>query len=442
MTIKGMPDVAFRLPGLGRFEATGPTKDVEQLRKKWERACKKFDTLTAGFGTRDLDELERLHQKAADLEGQIHTLDEKIETLLGGRTVDEIQAERNRADAIVREVLERFPEWGDEPPDVGELAHRAAELARQVKDGIDEAQKDLELAQGALSEAEKAKVRHEDQIANVRKNAARVQEEIDELCADGKTDAERQEELTKIAMERDAANRHLQRVQRQLDAFDGDPSEVVEHLEKQLGAVREKAQKARDKLNQLEGRMQELTAQAPYTELAKVEEEIAGIKDRISQQQLQLDAIRLLHTVLQEEKQQMLDAVIDPVRRRATRTLQRIAGRRFREIEFDESLLPKGIAPRAQDVPVELDEISGGEREQVYFAVRLALAEVAFPNERQLLVLDDVFTYTDTVRLARVATILDEAAERFQILLLTCHPERYHGVADGKLFDLEALTSR
>jgi len=41
---------------------------------------------------------------------------------------------------------------------------------------------------------------------------------------------------------------------------------------------------------------------------------------------------------------------------------------------------------------------------------------------------DDVFTYTDTTRLARIATILDETAERFQIVLLTCHPERYRGL--------------
>lgn len=57
------------------------------------------------------------------------------------------------------------------------------------------------------------------------------------------------------------------------------------------------------------------------------------------------------------------------------------------------------------------DQISGGEREQVYFAVRMALADVAFADERQLVVLDDVFTYT--TRLARIATVLDESIGRF-----------------------------
>ncbi len=96
---------------------------------------------------------------------------------------------------------------------------------------------------------------------------------------------------------------------------------------------------------------------------------------------------------------------------------------------------------KSVDDAVSLDQISGGEREQVYFAVRMALADVAFTNERQLVVLDDVFTYTDTPRLARIATILDEAADRFQIVLLTCHPERYRGLPNAKFFDLEAITA-
>ncbi len=55
---------------------------------------------------------------------------------------------------------------------------------------------------------------------------------------------------------------------------------------------------------------------------------------------------------------------------------------------------------------------------------------------------DDVFTYTDTTRLTRIATILDEAAERFQIILLTCHPERYRGLPNAEFFDLEQIISR
>jgi len=54
-------------------------------------------------------------------------------------------------------------------------------------------------------------------------------------------------------------------------------------------------------------------------------------------------------------------------------------------------------------------------------------------------VFDDVLTATDTGRLARVMTILEEAAEHLQILVLTCHPERYRALTEAQFFDLESL---
>ena len=67
------------------------------------------------------------------------------------------------------------------------------------------------------------------------------------------------------------------------------------------------------------------------------------------------------------------------------------------------------------------------------------LREVLAKNERQLVVLDDVLAATDAGRLARVMTVLEEVAQRLQILILTCHPERYRGLAGADFIDLEAI---
>lgn len=83
-----------------------------------------------------------------------------------------------------------------------------------------------------------------------------------------------------------------------------------------------------------------------------------------------------------------------------------------------------------------MDQVSGGEREQIYLATRLALAELLALNERQLVVLDDVLTFTDAARMARVLDVLEESAQRLQILIITCHPDRYRGLNGAKFFDL------
>lgn len=89
--------------------------------------------------------------------------------------------------------------------------------------------------------------------------------------------------------------------------------------------------------------------------------------------------------------------------------------------------------------PGLVKQMSGGEREQIYLAARLALADVLARGERQLVVLDDVLTATDAGRLARVMGVLEEAAQRLQVLVLTCHPERYRGLTGANFVDLEAV---
>jgi uncharacterized protein YhaN len=65
------------------------------------------------------------------------------------------------------------------------------------------------------------------------------------------------------------------------------------------------------------------------------------------------------------------------------------------------------------------------------------LGQVLAKDERQLVVLDDVLNATDTGRLARVLTLLQDSADRLQIVILTCHPERYRGLEEAKFFELQ-----
>ncbi|NLE38881.1 MAG: hypothetical protein GX621_12725 [Pirellulaceae bacterium] len=145
----------------------------------------------------------------------------------------------------------------------------------------------------------------------------------------------------------------------------------------------------------------------------------------------------MLHETVSQCREEAVRAVVGPVERRASEIASRIAGPRLGTVRFDESLRASGVAPDSVDDDVPIDELSGGEREQVHLAVRLALAEVLWDNQRQLLVLDDVLTATDPARLARTLEIFKEAAERFQVLILTCHPERYRGFPEATFVDLE-----
>ncbi len=126
-------------------------------------------------------------------------------------------------------------------------------------------------------------------------------------------------------------------------------------------------------------------------------------------------------------RSEAIAAVSRPVEAMATKTLQRIAGRWLGRIQVRDTFEPSAVVPESIEEAVTLDNLSGGEQEQLYLATRLALAEVLGKEERQLVVLDDVLTATDTGRLARIMNVLEEAAQRLQILIL---PAIRNAIAD------------
>jgi uncharacterized protein YhaN len=96
----------------------------------------------------------------------------------------------------------------------------------------------------------------------------------------------------------------------------------------------------------------------------------------------------------------------------------------------------------AEEAPLEA--LSWGTQEQVMLALRLALgsmlAEHGAEAEPQLVVLDDALVNTDGGRHARALDLIQSAAERLQVLILTAFPERYRTLRATE-HDLLALMS-
>ncbi len=439
--LKGAPDVAFQIPGVGKFRATGPTGDFDELRSQWESAVGSLHELTAGYGSQDLAVLEALHTRASELDQKIARTEASLAAILDGESADQLRSERSLAKKSLEEIESSHSDWKESPPDPKDLSRQAVELEGQLDAQIRKAESAKDQTYDALQMERQKQLNYAAQVSSLQSQVAACQRRLEQLRNDGLDDHQRQQQRTRIALQRDTAHARLTEVKQQIAELGEDPSRSLTQLEAQQTAFRREADEADKKLNTETGRLQQITSEAPYAALVEIEEEIASLEQEIGRQQLQLNAIQLLHETVVEQKTAVMQSLIDPIRLRANVMLQRISGTRFDGVEFDESLLPTGVAPRSSDEAVALDQISGGEQEQVHFAVRMALADVAFPADRQLVVLDDVFTYTDASRLARIANILAEAAKRFQIVLMTCHPERYRGLPDAEFFDLEKIVS-
>lgn len=80
---------------------------------------------------------------------------------------------------------------------------------------------------------------------------------------------------------------------------------------------------------------------------------------------------------------------------------------------------------------VSAEYLSGGTYDVLYFALRLAIAQVLFPGGIPLLILDDAFLQLDDARAAAAATFLLESSGAEQILYFTCHKSQGSLFGDG-----------
>jgi uncharacterized protein YhaN len=263
---------------------------------------------------------------------------------------------------------------------------------------------------------------------------------LSELTGDGKSDEDRAELLKKIALSWDAARLKLEEIAAELSKFKDNPVDTVARLEKQLEAANQAAIQAFGDERDEERHLQDLNAQGTYSLLVAAEERVAALQAEFAAEELRAGAIRLLRDTLVECRAEAVEAVAGPVEAVATQIFQRIAGGRLGHLKLGDSFEPANVVPEISGDAVSLDSVSGGEREQIHLATRLALAEVLAREERQMVVLDDVMTFTDAGRMARVLAVLEEEAQRLQIIVLTCHPERYRGLGGANFVDLEAVT--
>jgi DNA repair exonuclease SbcCD ATPase subunit len=110
-------------------------------------------------------------------------------------------------------------------------------------------------------------------------------------------------------------------------------------------------------------------------------------------------------------------------------------------VAIGEGLSPAGLIDVASGMKLLIDgTLSSGEKEQIYLATRLALAEViAKDRGRQLFVVDDAATATDPNRLRRFVGILEELSrDHLQVIVTTADPSRYLGIDGAKHIDLAA----
>ncbi len=377
--ISGSPEIEMAVPGLGRMRIWGPAESAASLQEQIEGLRAERERVAGVWQGEAVDELERRRREADDLEREL-------------------------------EALRRARQAHEREESAEALALRGARQAAA----------DLERQQRAAQDA-----------------LARLEEQQRALSADPRGEAELQRASQEAALRIAVEEARLRDAETELEALPAEAAQLLAQAEAERETALQKREQALESVNTLRGRILALQGEGLYAQLAAEEEALAAAEEELRAAELRAQANKLLRdmlgVVLKEAEQQILPKLEE----RTLDVLGRINGF-FGGLELDSGRwTPAQVHPAAAPgVKVEPERISGGEQEQLYLALRLALADVLTEDEPHLVVLDDVLLATDAARLERILELIEERRRRMQLLILTCHPERFAGLADCRLIRL------
>ena len=170
------------------------------------------------------------------------------------------------------------------------------------------------------------------------------------------------------------------------------------------------------------------TLDTAQLELRQADSEWARLKRRA-------DAVALLRDVMTRHRDQARQRYVDPFRTEVQRLGRIVFGADF-EVELDADLRIQSRTLNGCTVPYE--SLSGGAKEQLGIVARLAGAALVAKEDGVPVVIDDALGFTDAVRLVRMGEVFDAVGGDGQVIVLTCTPERYAGVAAAQYVDLDA----
>jgi len=441
LRVSGSPAVDLELEGFGRLTVTGPAQSATELKEQLGKVVGLIDGFTSRFGTSGIAELRQRRQEFVNLEAQAANEEKAVRGLLSGRTVGSLTADAERFLKEVEAAKALHPDWIEAPPDPARLKLQLTETRKALDLNRSAVTAEWQKRQTDLADTRKASATLEDEREHLKKQSVDDQAELSKLRSDGLSDLERSQRFKQLSVDAVGLEEKYRQEFARLQKLGDDPRPELERTRREFVAAAEAFQEADRALHEHRGTLKKILDRAPYEQYARIEEEIKQRRAEIDRDQLRADALKLLRETINECEEEATAGVAGPVAERASKLLHRIAGKRMGAISLSDELAPWGVGPTETDETIDLEILSGGEREQVHLAVRLALAELLTKDagQRQMVVLDDALTATDDERLERVLAILEEMRAHAQFVILTCHPERYRLLKRAKFIDMESL---
>ncbi len=423
----------LELPSWGVVTITSGARELRDLEAKLALATEQFAQLREKLGVPSPEKAEEFFHLGRDLDREIKGLRKQLQELLEAH--ESAQAFANSVSALEARLADMVRQL--EPISPQEQSLAAAEI------------------EGRVTASEAAVHALEQRLRHASADRQELERRINDLLRE-RGDVLTQAAVIKGDLERARAQIHSLE-QRYPDGLDSvramaqhgfvqaearlavskaklppDADRLAERRDRAVRAAADAEQACHLKsaeMNRLEGALGTAAVDGLFSRAADLEEQVASVRARMTGLRRRAQAARFLEALIRRRKAAAVRTVLAPLEKRLSATFAELTGEQHREVFLDESLAILGVGrscdPRER---VPFESLSQGAKEQLLLCLRAAAAVELAATEPQTLILDDVLVNTDPIRQTRVLDFLVHLAQRVQVLVLTCHAERYAGV--------------
>ncbi len=417
--------VRIDLAGWGSLEISSGSREAVEIAARRERDVRELRAGLERVGVADANALEIAHAAATSLTQEIQHAETRYEALIGvGESLesvrDSLTAQTARLDQL-RAAAPPDADPRDSPADSAEVTTRLAALDAEERSlRKQEAGFRAELESHTNAEV---RIRMElARLAQLQIFAASQQRELIARYPVGIAAALKAAQSDFVRAEARAAEARS----RLPSDHDSLPTTAA-RARKAVDELSAQAHSLDRECHGLETQLRDRGAEGLYSRETEILEQLEVLTGQLNASRRRAHALRLLTALLRRRKQLANRKVLDPLEIRLTAAFAELTGVAGRRVFLNEDLAITGVG-RSPEERFPFASLSQGAREQLLLALRAAIArEVAVGGEPHLLILDDVLVNTDPARQQRVLTFLESLAATVQILVLTCHPDRYAG---------------
>jgi len=422
---------SLSIPGVGTLGIAPGGEDLASTRRKLSTLEQGLAEQMKALGVDSTGQAERrlVAYEAAERTLQ-HTREllksvasEGIEQLLADQKETESRLDKAKTELQNSPLPER-----EDQPHVTDVA--SAEAARAK-------------AEAHLADAEAEERNHQTELLTRRQTRGTAKAEWQQL-QDETQSPEHQQQRQKLSKELAEIENRRGSLEATLHARDQEIQQArpailkqdIERYRRSISTLRQTQDERERELRDIQVRLEAWGAEGLEEQLSEKVAELEQCNRRYQELHRRARALDLLLTLLTDKRQALTRRLQAPLQKHLDHYLSLLFP--HATLEVDEHLRP-GTFTRGTELG-QIAELSFGAREQMGLISRLAYADLLKEAGRPtLVILDDTLVHSDTDRLEDMKRILFDAAKRHQILLFTCHPEKWSdlGVAPRDILVLK-----